>query len=204
MSTYSKNTTTATPKANFKKYHVHEIAETLTEAKYISDDLSNNYRYQHRAKVTIIGNVNLAPYEPIYLDGLPNGMSGYWTVLSVKHIFGGSPADYMCELLVGTDVIGDTNPDAKNVTPSRDVQAEISNQSLVAPDAALVNYSTSVNGSSLIPNYGSTAQSPAVTKSPFDLSDTLSPVPYAVHTPDFSKVKRTVKWVATKPNRVIK
>lgn len=198
MSRYSKVTKKGTKKqAAFKKHQVYEVATSLTESKYIANDIANAKRYAFRATVHIVGNPNVKPYEPIYLDGLPNELAGYWTVLSVKHILGGEPANYMMEVEVGTDIIGDTNPDAWKAMDQRDIVGELSGQSLTQSKSTLSDYSFSVNDSSLTPTYGKTLPTAAVKKKATSVPETIVPTdPYSVTPPDFSNVKRTVKWVA--------
>ena len=181
--------------ASFKKHQVYDVATSLTESKYIANDLADAKRYQYRARVVLVGNSIVKPYEAIYLDGLPNGMSGYWTVLSVKHIFGGAPADYMMELDIGTDTLGEVNQNAKASTPVRDIQGELSNQALSTTGSVLKDYSFDVNSTSLTPTYGVVTPTAIVKPRDTAIPETIVPSdPYSVKPPDFSKVKRTVTW----------
>lgn len=175
-------------KASFTKHNVFEVATTLTESKYIANDFADAQRYAYRAKVSLIGDSLVKPYEPIYLDGLPDGMSGYWTVLSVTHIFGGIPAKYMMQLEVGTDILGQTNPDAYKAVPVRDISGEISGQAISPAQSKLQDYSFSVNNSTLEPDYGITSPSSSVSKPYNDLGVDAAP--------DFSIIKRPVTWAA--------
>lgn len=185
------------PKTPFKKHQVFEVATSLTESKYIANDLANAKRYAYRAKVQVVGDPNVKPYEPIYLDGLADGMSGYWTVLSVKHIFGGAPAKYLMEVEVGTDVLGDVNPNAWKAVPQRDITGELAGQSLRATTSTLTDYSFSVNNSDLTPDFGVTIPSSSVSKKQISVSENIVPTdPYSVTPPDFRTVKRTVTWRA--------
>lgn len=200
-SRWSKVTSSAKPKAKFKTHHVHEVATSLTESKLIASDLADAKRYAYRAKAVLVGNVLVKPYEPVYLDGLPNGMSGYWTVLSATHIFGGAQARYMLEVELGTDLLGDTNPEAKNVKDTRDVNAEISGQNMTASSSRLVDYSFSVNNS---PLYVPPVTSVVVTKPATAVTtDASSPNLYQNDIPDFSNVRRTTAWTANRKNRVL-
>ena len=120
MSTFSNSKVGVPSEATFEQHHVYEVATSLTDSKYIANDIANSKRYAYRAKATLVGVASVRPYDPIYLHGLSNGMSGYWTVLAVKHIFGGMAMRYMMEVEVGTDVLGDTNPAAgTNPDPHR-------------------------------------------------------------------------------------
>ena len=215
MSNFSKEQLKKDPKTTFKKHHVYEVSHNLVDSKHIADDYGNAHRYQHRAHVTIVGNSTLRPYDPIYLDGLPNGMSGYWTVLSVKHVFGGRPANYMLEIEVGTDVIGDTDPTAKLRSDTRDIQSDLSGQSLSSSDSSLSDYSLSHNGTSVDPDYGVTDltanNSPSAVGVPSDNAITMSPgsspvaaTAYKAKAPNLKGVKRTVQWASKNNTKVVK
>ena len=172
-SRFSNVNSKANPPAIYKKYHVHDVVTTLTEGKYIASDFADAHRYAYRATATLVGNVNVRPYEPIYLDGLPNGMSGYWTVLSVRHIFGTDIAKYILIVEVGTDVLGETNEDAYKAKETRDVNAEISGQSVEASSSFLTDYAAKINGTALVPPSGGSVN---VSKSAFAFStDPTSP-----------------------------
>jgi hypothetical protein len=191
-STFSKNTT----KAKFKKHHVHEVVTSINDSKQLATDYANHHRYRHKAEVSVVGTADLRVYDPIYLDGLSNGMSGYWTVLSIKHVFGGRPANYMMELVVGTDIIGDTSSTAGSNAGNRDIQGDLAGQSLTAPGAQLITNSPTVNSSSLTPLYGQTLPTPQV--SPIDPNiPNLTGNPYPNTAPDLTQVKRTVQWKAS-------
>jgi len=188
-------------KAKWKSYNPYEVADSLTDSKLIASDISDARRYAHRAKATIVGDSRVKPYEPIYLDGLPNGMSGYWTVLSVKHIFGSELARYMIEVELGTDVLGETDPNAYKQQQYRDVNSEISKQAIRTSDSRLVDYSLSVNSSALTtPKVSSpTISTPARALSP----DPTSPDLYQTAVPDFSSISRTTTWVANSSRTVL-
>jgi len=202
MSNFSNNTSTNS-KAVFKQFHVHEVTANLTESKHISDAYSNTHRYQHRAHVVIVGTASLRPYDPIYLDGLPNGMSGYWTVLSVKHVFGGRPANYMLELEVGTDVIGDVNPAASTNSDLRDIQSDLAGQSLTSSDAKLTEYSLSVNASSLQPSYGVASKTAVNRTTAVSIPKINGATSYKDAPPNISGVKKTVQWTAKSNGKVL-
>lgn len=192
-SRYSSGKTTAA----FKKHQVYDVATSLTESKYIANDLADAKRYQYRARAVVVGNSAVKPYEAVYLDHLPNGLSGYWTVLSVKHIFGGSPANYMMELELGTDVLGDTSDEASKAKKLRDIPGEISGQAIRPSESTLKDYSLDINSRPLIANFGTTEKTSVVKPRATDVPETIVPTdPYSVKPPNFSNIKRTVKWEA--------
>lgn len=193
MSRYSNQKDTA----SFIKHQVYDVATSFTESKYVANDLADAKRYQYRASVVVVGNSAVKPYEAVYLDGLPNGLSGYWTVLSVKHIFGGVPANYLMELEVGTDKLGQTSDTAKNNTEVRDISGELSNQALVPAKSSLKINSFEVNSSPLTPTYGKTEKTSVVTQrvnKSLEKIDTKNP--YSVTPPAAGKAKRAASWEA--------
>lgn len=182
--------------AQYTKHHTYEVAKNKTEAKYIANDIANAKRYAYRARVTLLGDASVRPYDPIYLDGLPNGMSGYWTVLSVKHIFNSIDVQYKMELEIGTDKIGEVNPNAATATVYRDVQAELAGQSLDPSGSTLVSIPASVNSTPLIPDYGVTSTTPAVTPAFDAVPASVSTDPYSYTYPTPVKSQDINKWVA--------
>lgn len=197
------NDSSADSTASFQSHHVYEVASSFADSQQIANDYSNANKYQHRAKVSIVGHAPLRPYDPIYLDGLPNGMSGYWTVLSVKHIFGGRPADYLQELVVGTDKLGDVNPNAKNNSSYRDVQSELAGQSIDLANTVLTEYSLSPNASSLYESYGDTNPTQVNTVSPTAVPNLSDTDDFSTGAPDLSQITNVIKWTATDAGRVI-
>jgi len=200
-SKFSKVSSSSKPKAKYKQHHVHEVTTSLTEAKAIANDLAETKRYAYRATATLVGNAGIRPYDPIYIDGLPNGMSGYWTVLKVTHRFGRLPANYMLDVELGTDVLGEENPQAYRSVDVRDVNAELAGQNIAPAESVLIDYAFSVNDKEL---YKPPIQS--VNIKPRDTAvtpDEKSPNLYQDSIPNFSSVKRSTAWKATKGNRVL-
>lgn len=183
-------------KAQYTRHHTFEVAKSNTEAKYIANDLANAKRYAYRAKVVVLGNASVRPYDPIYLDSLPNGLSGYWTVLSVKHMFNHIDLQYKMELEVGTDKIGDTSPDAYKATQTRNVEAELAGQSLEPAESMLLEVSGSVNASSLMPDYGNVTPTSIVTPDQAAVPVTISDDPYQYDSPNYGKDITSSTWVA--------
>jgi hypothetical protein len=183
-------------KAAFLKHLPFESATSLSDAKYIASDRSETHRYKYRAAAVLSGNNLVKVGQIIYLDKMEQGMSGYWTVLSAKHVFGTGNAKYQLEVVLGTDVVGDTSEEF--ATPEiRDFAAEFSEQSLDVTPSILEDYSFGVNNGKIesAANYASSAR----TVSP----NYAAPTPtvyekdiYKNETPNFSKIKRTTKWAA--------
>jgi len=204
MSNFSNNKTDGTQTAVFKTHYPHEVITDLTNSKQVAHSYSQTHKYQHRAKVTIVGHATLRPYDPIYLDGLPNGMSGYWTVLSIEHIFGGRVAKYLMTLEVGTDVIGDTDPNAKGRSDTRDVQSDLAGQSLTVSSSKLTEYNLSPNASTLSPKYGATAKTAVQNLSKVSVPKVAGATAFKDFAPNLSGIKKTVQWSATTSGKVLK
>jgi hypothetical protein len=204
MSIFSTNKSDGTQTAFFKTHYPHEVIKDLTNSKQIAQAFSDTKKYQHRAKVTIVGHATLRPYDPIYLDGLPNGMSGYWTVLSIEHVFGGRVAKYLMNIEVGTDVIGETDPQAKTRADTRDVQSDFANQSLTVSPAKLSEYSLSPNASTVNLTYGVTPKTAVQNTSKVAVPKIAGTTAFKDQAPNIAGVKKTVQWMATSSGRVLK
>jgi hypothetical protein len=203
MSNFSNDSINKNTQATFKKFHVYEVASDLTDAKSIASTYSETHQFQHRAKVTVVGTSSVRPYDPIYLDGLPNGMSGYWVVLSVKHVFGSKVSKYILELEVGTDTLGETDDNAQYRANNRDILADLSGQSLTPSDTILATYVEPINANSLQPTqYGPVATS-AVVASPTAVPEVAGATPYADAPPNLGNIKNPVQWTAGSSGKVV-
>jgi hypothetical protein len=203
MSNFSNNKIGSKVDASFTHHHVYEVAKNLSDSKHIADDYTNAHRYQHKAQVRVVGYPELRPYDPIYLDGLPNGLSGYWTVLSVKHVFGGRPADYLLELEVGTDFIGDTNPEAYKTSANRDVQADLAGQSLTPSDSILNTYSISPNAAPIDPTNGVVNTTAINESSNIAIPYVAGTTPFADTPPNTDFLKSNVQWTSVASGKVV-
>jgi hypothetical protein len=204
MSNFSSNKSDGTQSAVFKKHHPHEVIKDLTSSKQIAQSFNDANKYQHRAKVTIVGHATLRPYDPIYLDGLPNGMSGYWTVLSVEHVFGGRVANYMVEIEVGTDIIGDTDSKARDRSDTRDVQSDFAGQSLTSSSSALTEYNLSPNASPVNPSHGVATKTAIQNKSQIAIPTVAGSTKFKNSPPNIGGVKKTIQWSATSSGKVLR
>jgi hypothetical protein len=107
----------------------------------------------------------------------------------------------MLDLIVGTDKIGETSTMAPKAVPYRDVEGELNDQSLSVGGSVLEQFSLSPNESDLpepVPNFTEPKVTPRATSFPNPTKD-----PYGLGSPNFSQVKRTVTWKASKGNKVI-
>ena len=65
----------------------HEVVETAERAKTLSKAFSSDNRYIYKADAILAGYAPLEPFMPVYLEGLQDGMSGIWVVITVNHVF---------------------------------------------------------------------------------------------------------------------
>ena len=94
----------------FDAFDTITVAPSITAAKYEAEaaEVRNN-SFPYRASVTILGDPLLYPNLPIYLDGLGETYSGYWTILSVEHNIEEEELNrhkFTTTLEVGTDSLG--------------------------------------------------------------------------------------------------
>jgi hypothetical protein len=187
----------ATNKATFLKHLPFESATNLSDAKYIATDRAEAHRYKYRAVAVLAGNAGVKVGHLIYLDKLSQGMSGYWTVLRVDHIFGSGNAAYQLEVLLGTDKLGDVSKTIGSNTEVRDFAAELAEQSLDAGPSMLNDYSFGINAGK-IESSAVYAPSSKVVKPAYSpvAPTTYTPNIYKDEVPNVSSVKRTITWAA--------
>jgi len=93
----------------YDKFHTHVVATTAAVAKHESKAADDRNAFPYRATVEVLGNPTLRPDLPIYLDGLGNYYTGYWTILSAEHKVIEKERNsqiYTTILTVGTDSLG--------------------------------------------------------------------------------------------------
>ena len=196
---HSNVTASANQKPKFKKYLTFETANTLTDAKHLANDVAETYRYAYRAKALLSGHADVKVGHVIYLDNLEHGMSGYWTVLSVTHLFGSGNASYQLDVTLGCDVLGDVDPNAKDRSDVRDFDAEFSGKSLFPSNSVLSDYSNIVTTG--IPEG---PKLPAPTSK--NVPSAYAPAPATEYTtdlykddvPDISNINRMTTWRAVR------
>lgn len=98
-------------------YYEAEAADVLT-------------MFPYRAEVEVLGNTELKPTMPIYLEGLSRDYSGYWIVLETEHVI--TNAVYTTKLTVGVDSLGSASVwtdgvDLKN-TPTPEFRTIVPNE----------------------------------------------------------------------------
>lgn len=184
-------------KAKFVKHLPFEVATTISDAKFIAQDLAEANRYNYRGVALLMGDANVKVGESIYLDNLDQNMSGYWTVIAVSHLFGGGTYTYQMEVLVGTDSLGGSDPAIGKNSGKRDFEAELSKQSLKPKGSKLNSYPIGVNNGKTdlgVKKTKSSKNIPGPNARP--LATTYTPNIYKNEVPDFSQVARQVTWRA--------
>lgn len=105
------------PKATKKKVEVeffdHFLTDTVVNdyatAKSEAESVDQRTRFPYRATAEVLGNPNLHPDMPVYIDGAGEAYSGYWIVLSAEHKVTSSSYNtqvYVTTLTLGTDSLG--------------------------------------------------------------------------------------------------
>ena len=198
MATHSS----AVNKTAFLQHLPFESATSLSDAKYIASDRAEAFRYKYTATALLVGNAAVKPGTLIYLDNVEQGMSGYWTVLRVDHVFASGNQAYQLNVVLGADKLGDVNTSIGADTEIRDFAAELGEQSLDAGESNLNDYSFGVNAGK-IESYASYEKSSKVVNPNYKAAAPTSYTPniYKNDVPDFSAVKRTVTWSAKKTGK---
>jgi phage protein D len=105
----NKKTKTKQQTEFFDRFATHIVASTNEVAKYEAKAAEDRNTFPYRGEVKVIGNPNLRPDMPVYLDGIGGEYSGYWTVLSAEHQITTpqrNAQQYVTVLTVGTDSLG--------------------------------------------------------------------------------------------------
>lgn len=130
----------------FDRFDVNTVATDVTVAQYEAEAAENRNYFPYRGKVEVLGNPNLHPDMPIYLDGIGAPYSGYWVILEAEHTIVEEELNrqrYTTTLLVGTDSLGDSAQwtDSKTIiapelTPKRTIIPNV-RQTKVQPKTIL-------------------------------------------------------------------
>jgi phage protein D len=99
-------TRTETQNEFFDRFATNVVAPATDIAFYEARAIEHVNGYPYRALVSIQGNPTLRPGSPVFLDGVGTGYSGYWTVISTKHIIveeSRNQFKYVTHMVVGAD-----------------------------------------------------------------------------------------------------
>lgn len=113
------------PKATKKKSEVEFFDHFLTNtvindyasAKSESEAVDERNKFPYRATAEVLGNPNVGPDMPVYIDGAGESYSGYWIVLSAEHRVISKSYNtqiYTTILTLGTDSLGSAVVGADN------------------------------------------------------------------------------------------
>lgn len=101
---------------------VHEVIDSPLKAQLVAEAQSSVSRYKYKATALLVGHPPLRPYDPIYLTGLDDGMSGVWVVIEITHQFA-IELPYAMRVLLGS------NDALLNMRPNKDI--DISENAIV-------------------------------------------------------------------------
>lgn len=126
----------------FDRYATDIVINDPETAKYEAEAAENRNAFPYRAWVEVLGEPTLRPDMPIFLDGLGDTYSGYWTILGAEHKVIEEEFNqfkYTTVLHVGADSLG---------------------QSDVWTDNALIKSPDKIPTRTIIPNVRQTKQRP--------------------------------------------
>lgn len=106
--------------ALFDKHDTATVANSYTTATQEAKSADEHSRFPYTADVEVIGVPRLRPGMPVYLGGVGDEYSGYWTILSVVHDVVEKQLNqqmHTTKLVVATDSLGQILDPTKNVTP---------------------------------------------------------------------------------------
>lgn len=130
----------------FDQFDTLSVVPGLDVAQYEAEAAEARNAFPYRARVEVIGDPTLRPDFPVFLDGLGQTYSGFWTILSTEHRIEEEELNrhrYVTVLEVGTDSLGraDKWTDSKEVLspdylPKRTIIPNVK-QTKVAPKTEL-------------------------------------------------------------------
>lgn len=107
--TPNKATRSQKRKEFFDTFNTEVVASNIETAAFEASAAEDRNAFPYRAKVEVIGNPDLRPDMPVFLDGLGPTYSGYWVVLSTEHRIIEEKRNmqrYTTVLTVGIDALG--------------------------------------------------------------------------------------------------
>lgn len=134
----------------FDRHDTHTVVNDYKTAMHEAFSADDKSRFPYSASAEVIGTSSLRPGMPIYVDGVGAEYSGYWTVLRVEHHVHEQIINdhtYTCELVLGTDSLGqiasNTYPIKPSLKPIRLIKPNVKNTKVVE-STTLVNVSPTV------------------------------------------------------------
>lgn len=95
------------------------VAPDITVAIHEAESAENRNYFPYRGTVEVLGNPNLRPDMPVYLDGIGEPYAGYWVILEAHHHIVEEELNrqrYTTTLVVGTDSLGKAREWSDNKT----------------------------------------------------------------------------------------
>jgi hypothetical protein len=101
----------------FNHFDTSVVANDIQTAGYEAEAADNKNTFPYRARVEVLGNPDLRPDLPVFLDGLGTTYSGYWVVLEAEHRIIEQQLNqqlYTTVITVGIDSLGSAEAWADN------------------------------------------------------------------------------------------
>ena len=93
----------------FDRFNSLVVAPNAEIAKYESEAAEARTSFPYRGQATVLGDPSLRPNMPVFLDGLGNTYSGFWTILGTEHVMVETERNvytYTTNLSIGSDSVG--------------------------------------------------------------------------------------------------
>ncbi|MFZ4583135.1 MAG: contractile injection system protein, VgrG/Pvc8 family [Paludibacter sp.] len=101
----------------FNQFDTSVVANDIETAGYEAEAADNKNTFPYRARVEVLGDPDLRPDLPVFLDGLGTTYSGYWVVLEAEHRIIEEQLNqqlYTTVITVGIDSLGTADSWADN------------------------------------------------------------------------------------------
>lgn len=94
----------------FDRFDTKVVAPSVEIAKFEAEAAEARNSFPYRATAEVLGEPNIRPNLPIYIDGVGTAYNGFWTVLGTEHIMIETQREieykYTTLLHLGTDSLG--------------------------------------------------------------------------------------------------
>jgi hypothetical protein len=124
----------------FDRYDTHVVAPDPITAKHEAIAADDNNTFAYRATAVVLGEPDLRPDMPVYLDGIGGEHSGYWTILGTEHSIMETERNiqtYTTTLHLGADSLGS----AKTWVDNQNVkQPDYAPKRTIIPNVRQTNY----------------------------------------------------------------
>jgi hypothetical protein len=94
----------------FDKFSTITVANSYGVAKSESESADQRNRFPYRATAEALGDPDLQPNVPVFIDGVSEDYAGFWVILEAQHKLtstGYTQFTYTTELTLGTDSLGE-------------------------------------------------------------------------------------------------